>query len=142
MDLSKIRPQESTFKLRHVEDRVITMRPITLDDEIWLDQTYGDKLGEIFENINVKEISRIVFRLMKNEDKLFFKKRVVKLVNEEGEEGEIEMGGLVLLQSLISGWEEKISILNALLKNIGLSRPEISEEESKEDIDCKKKQKN
>lgn len=139
MDLSKIKPQESTFKLGQVSDKVFTMNPINLGDEIWLDQTYGDDLGKIFEDINIKEISRIVFRLLKPEDRLFFKKRVITLINEEGEEGEVEMGGVVLLQSLISGWEEKIAILNALLKNIGLSRPEINEENTGEE--SKKKQK-
>lgn len=140
MDLSQIRPKESTFKLRFAGEKVFTMNPISLGDEIWLEGTYGDRIGEVFENVNTKEISRIVFRLLKVEDKSFFKKQKVDLVNEEGEESEIEIGGVALLQSLISGWEEKVVILNALLENIGLSRPEV--DDSKEEIGDKKKEKN
>lgn len=142
MDLSKIKPQKSTFTLTHAPGRIFTMNPINLGDEIWLDQVYGDTIGDVFENLNIKEISRIVFRLLRPEDKAFFKKQTITLVNEEGEEGDVEMGGVAMLQSLISGWDEKIQILNALMKNIGLSRPEVSEDDKEDDKSPKKKQKN
>jgi len=127
MNLQDITPQESTFKLKVSGDRVFTMNPINLSDEIWLDNTFGSEIGKIFESVNIKEISRIVFRLLKNEDKAFFKKQVVELVDENGEASEIELGGVALLQSMISGWDEKTRILEALLLNIGISRPDVIE---------------
>lgn len=127
MDLTKLIPKETSFKLRQVEDQVFHMRPINLQDEIWLAETYpGDEIEKIFTQMDIKEISRVVFRLLKPEDKKFFAKREVEIIDEDGESETVEIGGVVLLQSLISGWEEKGMILETLLENIGLSRPQIA----------------
>ena len=137
MDLKKIVPQESSFYLRLAE-RSFTMRPINLEDEIWLENEYpGSKVQDIFENLNMPEISRIVFRLIKNEDKEFFKKQSVKIVNEEGEEMEVDLGGVKLLTALISGWDEKATVINSLLANIGFSRPDLDKEEAGDDKEKK-----
>lgn len=125
MNLMDLKPQESSFYLRAAK-REFVMNPITLADEVWLDEVYGqDKIQEIFANVNIKEISRIVFRLIKPEDKVFFKTRTVYFITEDGEEVEKELGGVELLQTMISGNEEKLAIINALLENIGVSRPEV-----------------
>lgn len=133
MKLSKITPIESTFKLRNAREEAFTMRPVNLADEIWLDRTYGNKIIDVFNNLNIKEISRIVFRLLKDEDKEFFVKRDLTIINEVGDRETMHIGGVELLQYLISGWDEKINILNALHENIGFSRPEPKEQEDEEE---------
>ena len=127
MNLTSLVPRESRFKLNQVKDRDFTMRPINLADELWMEEEFGERLGKIFEEINIKEISRIVFRLLVDDDKKFFKKREVKIVNEEGDEDKIELGGVNLLRALISGISDKTGLLESLLENIGLSRPQIKE---------------
>jgi hypothetical protein len=123
MDLNSIKPKESNFYLR-ITNKTYTMRPITMADEQWLERTYGQKqMQDIFEKLNLIEIARIVYRLLVNEDKESFKKQTVRFVNEDGDEETEELGGYKLLISLVSGWEEKIALTNALLENMGFSRP-------------------
>lgn len=134
----QLKPKESTFRLKSAKDKVFTMNPITLADEVWLDETYGqEKIQKIFNDMNIKEISRIVFRLLKTEDKLFFKPQDVLFVNENGESEEIKLGGVELLRSMVIGNEEKLALMMALLENIGISRP-VLDELSKEEVKKKK----
>lgn len=145
MDLVNIVPKESSFKLKikndkgEEYDKSFHMRSINLNDEIWLQKEYGTAIGKVFEEVNTKEISRIVFRLMEDEDKLFFAKRDIITVDEDGNKQELTIGGLKLLRYMISGWEEKIAVLNALLENIGLSRPD-EKDDSESDGEEKKSQ--
>lgn len=136
MDLTKLIPKETRFKLRQSGDEEFVMRPINLQDEIWLSEEYpGEEIGKVFEEINIKEISRIVFRLLDSESKKFFKKREVEIVDEDGDSESMELGGVALLQSLVSGWDEKAMLMEKLLENIGVSRPKMDEK----DKDVKKK---
>lgn len=128
MQLSYVKPKESSFSLREA-GRSFRIRPITLNDEIWLSEVYGSRIQKVFEEGDLREISRIVFRLMIDEDKKFFSKVTKTIVDEYGEESEFSLGGVARLQSMISGMEEKAAILQALLDVIGVSRPELSEEE-------------
>jgi hypothetical protein len=129
MELTSLVPRDIKFNLTSIKDREFTMKAITLADKIWLDENFPNgQIAEIFLNINIKEICRIIFRLLTPEDKLFFKKQKVKIVNEEGDEEEIEIGGVALLQSLISGGiGEELELVNALLKNMGYSDNQIED---------------
>lgn len=124
MNLVDMKPKQSKLKLKALKQELI-LNPITLADEAWLDEQYGAKvLSEIFTNVNIKEISRIVYRLLDADSKKLFKKQVVELVNEDGESEDIELGGVQLLMTMVIGWEEKLAMVNALLDNIGMSRPD------------------
>ena len=121
MKLQNLVPKSTSFKLRLLNDR-LTMKPITLGDEIWLNESIGQEgIKVAFETVNFNQISRIVYRLLDNESKAKLKKQKVTFYNDEGEENTVELGGVKLLQSLISGWSEKEEILEALLKNLGFS---------------------
>lgn len=102
-----------------------------MKDEIWLINTYGDKLEDIFKNINMIELCRVVFQLLDIKDKKFLKKQEVDFVNENGDISSKEIGGVDLLLSLVSGDAEKIGILNAVEKVFQSSRPEIKDDDKK-----------
>jgi len=137
MELDKMIPRESRFYLRLAE-RGFTMNPVTLADEIWMQQQFGKEIENIFTEWRIGEIARIVFRLLDEDGKKYFAKRDVVIVNEAGDRKEEKLGGVVLLTSMISGWDEKKAIVDALLENIGLSRPEPSKDSGNE---SKKKEK-
>jgi hypothetical protein len=120
--IEDIVPQGAEFYLRKTE-KTYRLNPITLADEIWMQQTFGDSIADIFSQIKMKEISRIVYRLMTEEDKEDFAARTVIIMNEEGEKLEKRMGGAELLFVQISGYGEKIKIFEALLQTLGISRP-------------------
>ncbi len=121
--LEELIPDSATFKLRASGDRVYTMRPFDLDDEKWLNSTFGDGLSNILHQRNWAEIARIVFHQLELEDQRFFKKQDVIVVAEDGSESTVTMGGTDLLCKMIRGIGEKQDLLRALLHTIGISQP-------------------
>ncbi len=99
------------------------MNPVSAADELWMKQEFGDRLEKIFQEIDMKEICRIVFRLLKEEDKKDFAAKDVEFMNEQGETNTVRVGGVFLLYAQVSGYHEKVEIFKALLETIGISRP-------------------
>lgn len=120
--LEDIIPEGATFTLRKT-GKTYRLNPVNLSDELWMSNTFGERLDDIFKNIRMKDICRIVFRLMDEDDKQDFAAKDVAFMNEEGETLEKRMGGAELLFVLVSGYAEKIEIFQALLTTIGVSRP-------------------
>lgn len=129
INLEDLVPEKSAFKLK-IPNKEYTLRPFNLEDEVWLQKKYGNEIESIFKELRIKEICEIAFHQL--EDKSDFKKREVKFVNDEGDELVEIKGGVDLLYSLVSGFDEKIAIINALMATIGVSRP-IVEKLTKED---------
>jgi len=137
MNLNEILPKSKSFKLAMLND-TLKVKPVTLSDEIWLVETFGvDGVQKIFEQVKFSEISKIVWRLLDNKSKAKLKKQVVVVYNDEGEETEHKLGGVELLNSLISGWGEKEEIIAALLASLGFTDnmlDEIAESSGKKKV--------
>lgn len=134
MELIDLKPQESSFKLQKY-DEIFKLNPITLADEAWLLETYGQEgVSAIFTEMNLPEICRVVFRLMSLDSKRAFKKKEVTLIDEEGNETTGELGGLDLFMAMMSGNDDKVAVINALIENIGASRPEVKEDSKKKEM--------
>lgn len=121
LSLESITPKKSEFKLK-LFDKKFYLRPITLEDEIWLKQEYSDKLEQVFSDTNpdFKEICRIAYRLLLNKSE--FKVRPVKFIDENGKEESITLGGLTLFYRCITCFEDKIAVTIALVETMGMSR--------------------
>lgn len=137
MNLAELRPQKSTFKLSTIKQELV-MNPITLSDEVWLSQQYSqERIQQIFNHVDLNEISRIVFRLLDIDSKKLFRKQKVEFVTEDGDVLEKELGGVDLLRNACVGADDKLALLNAIIDNLGLSRPEVDEEDSKKKTTAK-----
>ena len=124
MNLTELKPRPSKLKLAK-HNKEFILNPITLADEVWLDEEFGMvRIAEIFQNLEIAPIARIVYRVIRTEDKQIFKKRKVSFVTEDGDSLTEEMGGLELFLNMITGMEDKLAMINALSDNLGLSRPE------------------
>lgn len=131
--LEDLVPEGSEFTLKST-GLTYKLRAFTMQDEIWLAKTFGEGIKEIFEKAKMQEICKIVFHQLENKED--FCKREVKIINEDGEEVKGTIGGVDLLISLISGMDEKLNIINALLATIGISRGVM--EKIQEDTEKKK----
>lgn len=137
--LEDIIPQGSSFTLKRTE-KTYYLKPVSLADELWISQTFGDQLQEIMSQVKMKEICRIVFRLLEDDSKQEFRAKDVELINEEGESMTVRLGGAELLMCLVSGYGEKIQIIEALMDTLGASRP-VRDKLTKAEEDQKKSQK-
>ena len=137
LSLAEISPKKSSFKLKLFEKKFL-LRSITLEDEIWLKQEYGDKANDVFNqnNPDFKEICRIAYRLLL--DKKEFKVRPVKLIDEQGNETAENIGGLNLFYKCITCFEDKIAVTIALVETMGVSRKVFDEVRDMIDGDKKK----
>lgn len=120
--LEQIIPETGEFKLKKT-GKTYKLRECSIADESWMKQKFGDRLEKIFADIDMQEISKIVFRLMDDKDKEEFIRRDVTFIDEEtGEKKQTQIGGAELLYYHIVGPIEKIEIFRALLATIGVSR--------------------
>lgn len=137
VNLSDLNPQGSSFTLSST-GKTYRLRPVNLADERWLAETFGSDLEEIFKEMKMLPIARIVFHQLEEDSKQDFRQIDVKIINEEGVEITKKMGGAELLFWQIRGMNEKIEIIQAMLETIGISRKmlddfeqDISDEEKK-----------
>lgn len=106
-------PEAGEFTLKRT-GKSYRVRPVNLQDEIWMIKTFGGEsaVEEIFTKVKFWEIGRIVYHQL--EDKSGFKPVDVTIENENGESFQSKMGGVELLLSLVEGAKEKEAIYSAL----------------------------
>jgi hypothetical protein len=124
--LEDLIPQAASFTLKKTGN-TYHLRPINLQDEIWLKKAFGDQIDVIFREVRMPEICRLVFHQLEDADKEEFLAKNVTIINEEGEKLTVRMGGAELLFASISGHAEKIKIFEAILQTIGVSRPMLED---------------
>lgn len=127
MKLEKIKRKGVKLNLSKVKKPLI-INEITLNDEVWLSEEYGeDALRTVFETMNIKELARILFRLMDNDSKKLFKAQEFESVDENGEETIEKIGGVELLTLLCIGNDDKLALISCFVDVLALSRPEVAE---------------
>jgi len=126
IDLKDLTPMGATITLKST-GKEYRLRPFTLADEKWLQETFGNDLEKIFREINMVQIARIAFHQMEDDDRRDFVQRDVTFINEDGEEKVVKRGGAELFFWMISGMEEKLQIFQALMHTIGISRAVIDQ---------------
>lgn len=125
LKLEDLKPEPSSFTLDS-NGKTYHLRPVSLDDELWLRKTFGDRLQEVFTNLEMENLSRIVFHQLTPADQCDFLPEKRTFINEEGHRFEETVGGYRLLMvQMQGGVEEKVRIIDALLKTIGASRPKL-----------------
>lgn len=149
MELEQLIPEKATITKTiegEGESRTLelVLREFNLEDESWLKAAYGDKLQELFEQMDMDVISRVAFHQLEVESK----KELMKLkffdVDENGEDIEIAKTGPQKFRQITKGYVEQFDLLKALLKVRGFSMPiveEIGEHLMKEQEENKGKRK-
>jgi hypothetical protein len=136
--LEELIPKPAEFTLR-ATGRTYTLRPFSLEDRVWVNQTFGDQVEAIFREVRMKEIARIVFHQFDDKTKKEFRAQDVQIVDEDGEEHTERLGGVDLLCKIIQGYDEQIAIYSALMQTFGISQPLM--EEMAAEVDSEKTQK-
>lgn len=140
ISLEDLLPQSAELELN---GRVFTLRPIDLDDQVWLRNKFGDeKLNFIFQNQEMESISQIVYHQLSYEDKLELKAVEINDIDDDGNEIVLKVTGPMLLRKMIKGPIDSLKVVNALLHTIGISQPvldKLAEQEIKKKEPMKKK---
>lgn len=130
MNLNEICPRKAKIFLSATQKHY-TLRPISLEDELWLNERFGSDLEKILNEGRIREVAAIAYHQMEVEDKEDFLAQDVTVINELGEKDTIRLGGEKLLYSLICGPSEKIELYKALMITIGISQPIVDQIQEK-----------
>ena len=114
------------------ENAFVHIGPFTLEHEIWLKETFGDKVQQVFKDMEIDSLARIAFRVMDPADRMHFPKQTVETIDEEGNAVTESIGGYRLFARCFSGTTQKIKLLEALTESLGVSRALIEEIEAHE----------
>ncbi len=123
LNLKDLKPTRAQFKLALFVDRDFHLKPFTLSDEIWLTDKFGTNLEKAFQDR--KSVCEIAWHQL--EERNVFKKQKVKFTNDEGDELEVEQGGFQLFANSISGAEEQMEMIKAIMQTFGISKPMMDE---------------
>ncbi len=108
-----------------------TLRKYTLLDAQWGQSKFGDKYEDVINNFgsNLEDFARLVYRLIKEKDKIKPYTRVEQ--DEDGEEIEVRMNAPRIILDGMEGGNALMTVYGAVLKTIGHSEPI---KENKKDI--------
>jgi hypothetical protein len=105
LDLSDLKPAEAHFHLSGKGEKQYTLRKFSLASQIWMKERFGqDKIKTIFENQSIPEISELVYYQLKEPHGFH---------------------SLHEFQEEILEQKDRIAIMTALLKTIGISQPVV-----------------
>lgn len=135
MKLEELSEKAADLTLESV-GKTFEMRRLSLEDEIWLKNEYGDRLAVLLspESLDLELLCRLAFKLIIN--KRDFTSQEVNIIDEDGNVQKEKIGGYKLLSKMITSDNDKSSLIIATVAAINRSRPDI--EESSQD-DSKKK---
>jgi len=138
LKLEDVTPMTGKFTLKQT-GKEYSLRPFNLSDEIWLRQTFGEKLAVMFGGGNIDALALCQIAFHQLEDRTDFKKIEKISFDENGDEIKESIGGVALLMSLVQGMAEKVDILLAITETLGVSRAKVQEMADKAETDQKKK---
>lgn len=120
VSLNQLKPMDVAIE---IDGKEMTLRKITLDDENWIRETFGEK--DVFnEHMTITQMCRIAFHQLTDEDKKHFAPIDCEITNDDtGETFKGKIGGWKLMLKRVSGVNEKVAIMRALIQNAGISRP-------------------
>lgn len=117
-------PRGDSFYLRKTDKRY-TLNPMTLLDEDWIRENIGEEINVLFQKMNMRDLCRVAFHQMCEEDKEDFLAREATFIDDKGEKIKRKIGGAELLCHFISGPHEKKDLTEALYQTAGFSRAMI-----------------
>ncbi len=111
--------EPAQFRLR-LPNRTFHLRVFTVGDSKWI----IDKFGSDFDmnNIVPTDLFKIVYQLLEDEDKEFFKSKEVSFWNDDGQKLTKIIGGAELMLWQVSGLNEMKSIKDAVLTSLSGSQ--------------------
>ena len=131
-ELSTIVPKETEVV---IGGKTYEMEKWTLGTDVWIEQKFGVNRQEFLTNLGTEKIGRLVFKLLKEEDKRKFGARKIEAMDDEGNLVKQTIPGWqVLLESLATEDEIK-GVYRAVLTCLGASSAIIQAAE----VDAEKK---
>ena len=130
MQLEDLYGKSTPLKLESV-DMEFELRVLTLDDRIWLKNTYGENLALLLspDNLDLELLCRLVFRLIVN--KSDFVSQDVNIINEDGSILKESIGGYKLLSRMISSATDQAALIDAAVMAINSSNTTETGDDSK-----------
>lgn len=129
LELKDIIPPKPFFFVKS-KQKSYHLRLPTLEDQVWLNEKFGGPEG-IQKVLNTRDwpgVCRMVYRHMSNEGREDFLAQAVKIINDEGESVLRRMTGPEVLFCQLSGVDEAVKMLGAMIRAIMSSNPLIEKE--------------
>src|SRR3954452_8690780 len=122
INIRELIPQECAFRLSGCEGRGFVIRPINFSDELWIQEIFGESFDKIFSHNRLRDLCRVIFQQMTDEDKKFFCSKNVEIVNEEGDSSSLKLGGYRLMMAYVQGMRDKVILAEALKESMRFTK--------------------
>lgn len=116
----------------------IKLRKLTLEDEIWIQETYPNYAELITtESVDMSCLTAILYRCIENKE--LFSKITEQYVDDSGESQERSVGGIALFRRHITTETDQIACMLSFAEICNKSRPESKDDDVKKKTQKKKK---
>ena len=126
ISLESLIPKATSFTLRQFGEFCFKLRPCTGGMLVDMTHSIGN-IETLLGAPSIENISKIALTLMEYSSAVKFKKQQVKIIDIEGNEKEIEIGGYKLLMQCVQGIEEQYSIYRAILLSLGYKKDQADD---------------
>lgn len=133
VEIEDLIPEDATITLGGKE---YEMRKFNVEDEVWLKKTFGKGLQLIFQGLEYDQISRIIFRQLK--DKTDFMPTEEEALDDDGYKITKKITGPDMVLRKICGMKEKNEAIYSIVQLLGVSRP-IMDKLVEQEMEEKKK---
>lgn len=122
------------YDLDGVTQIPLTLRPFSIDDQVWLKNNYTpEELQLAFNAVNMHEITKITYHQLDDESKRKLLAVETTEINDEGDEVSVRYTGPQRFRKGVVGVGHMALIMQALMKSIGISMPPDDLETGKAD---------
>lgn len=90
MELKEIIPPKISFRVERI-NKELTLNLMTVEDNLWIEENYpGDQISEVFTKLKVRDILRIIARMLDIESKRTLSRYEIIEIDEMGKEEKIK----------------------------------------------------
>ena len=136
INLEDINPQEVEFFLVS-KNKSYTLRKITLNDRVWVQDKFKDELENVFLKIDYKGLMQVIYHQLNDDSKKDFLGYEKEIINDDGIPEKKFIKGWEVLSESISSPKEIKEIMESFVKALGLSQPildKLLEEDKKKQM--------
>lgn len=109
LKFSDLKPVEAQFELSEFPGKKFTLEKFSLDVQIWAQERFGDELGKILEGRRLKELTELIYYVLKEKDVIT---------------------SLQMLRKSIVTHYDKIAVIAAIIATVGVAQPVIDKMKS------------
>lgn len=120
--LEDLIPEQAEFSIKST-GKTYKLRPINLDDQVWIQKKFGEGLENVFKTGDLNKITAFTYHLLDQKGREDFVATKENVIDDDGNKAQVTVTGPEKLRQAMSLTHDLKGLVQALLKTMGISSP-------------------